>query len=301
MADAAEGALFAPTPPADAIPRILHQTYPTKDLPQELRHNVERLIRTNADWQHRLYDDTDITAFITEHYGVRVLRYYQRINPRYGAARADLFRYLLMYRIGGVYLDIKSRSVRPLDDALRPGDRYILSHWKNDPGSEREQWGRAKQLGDLPRGEFQQWHIICAPGHPFLKAVIEGVLRNIDTYRPWSHGTGQAGVLGITGPVAYTLAIQPLLPLHPHRLVDNESELFLEYSYMKDFLHHRLFAKHYTQLCEPVIAMTGAKAAATGAFLAARRAKHRLADLIRKQPQLAALGRKALRLARRAG
>lgn len=76
----------------------------------------------NPGWEHRLYDDADIEAFIRESYGDEILAYYHRIDRRYGAARADLFRYLLLYRLGGVYLDIKSTTVRPLDEVLRPDE-----------------------------------------------------------------------------------------------------------------------------------------------------------------------------------
>ena len=38
------------------------------------------------------------------------------------------FRYLLMYEIGGVYLDIKSTANKKLDDVLEENDAFILSH-----------------------------------------------------------------------------------------------------------------------------------------------------------------------------
>ena len=68
-----------------------------------------------------------------------------------------------------------------------------------------------------------------APGHPFLKAVIESVLTNIDSYRPWLDGTGKIGVLRVSGPIAYTLAIHPLLGSHSHRKLRTNTELNLSY------------------------------------------------------------------------
>ena len=50
--------------------------------------------------------------YIRREYGESILSCYLRIDPVYGAARADLFRYLLLYRTGGVYLDIKSAARR---------------------------------------------------------------------------------------------------------------------------------------------------------------------------------------------
>ena len=247
-----------------AIPRIIHQTYPDahRNLPSILEQNVRKITALNPGWEHRLYDDNDIAGFIESTYGTRVLDYYNRLNEKYGAARADLFRYLLMYRHGGVYLDIKASLDRPLDSVLLPQDVYLLSRWRNRKGEQFEGWGIHSRLRQIGRQEFQQWHIIAAPGHPYLKAVIETVLRNIDSYSPAWDDTGRNGVLGLTGPIAYTLAITPLLDRYPHRLVDSHDELGLVYSIFTSAIyeaHKSVFKYHYTELTEPVVKVSGAK------------------------------------------
>lgn len=239
------------------IPKIIHQTFQSKVLPAEFQANVDQLRALNPEWQYNLYDDADIEHFISQEYGSYVLNYYKRINPRYGAAKADLFRYLLLYRYGGVYLDIKSTCSRPIDEILQPGDRYLLAGWKNKPGEKHAGWGRPKELNAIARGELQQWHIVCVPGHPFLKAVINAVLTNIDRYNPWLHGTGGNGVLRLTGPIAYTLAIDPLMPHHPHRLAYSEDDFSLSYSALKNISHKPLFKAHYTTLTESIINLRG--------------------------------------------
>ena len=166
------------------IPRIIHQTYFSRNLPDELKENIERIKGMNPGWEYRYYDDSDIDDFIRTNYGQYVHELFSRINPKYGAARADLFRYLLMYKIGGVYLDIKSSTGRPLNDVLKPADRYLLSVWDNDAGGEHQGWGKHPELRHVSGGEFQQWHIVAAPGHPFLRVVIANVLRNIEIYNP---------------------------------------------------------------------------------------------------------------------
>src|SRR4051794_4030765 len=115
------------------IPRVIHQTYMSKNFPPELNANAENIKNMNPGWTHVIHDDADIKKFITETYGLEILGYFERIDPIYGAARADLFRYLLMYKYGGVYMDVKSTCTQPLDETLRPGDRFILSQWRNKP------------------------------------------------------------------------------------------------------------------------------------------------------------------------
>lgn len=116
------------------IPRIIHQTYPTLAMPEVLRANIDRLKALNPDWEHRFYDDAAIERFIAAEYGSAMLSLYRTINPAYGAARADLFRYLAVYRLGGVYLDIKSRFRGPIDGYIDRGDQFVVSQWSNGPG-----------------------------------------------------------------------------------------------------------------------------------------------------------------------
>jgi hypothetical protein len=240
-----------------AIPQIIHQTFPTRTLSAILEQNLASIKSLNPGWEHRLYDDADILEFIRSNYGPRVLAQYERINPKYGAARADLFRYLLMYRVGGVYFDIKSTARKPLNEILLPDDVYVLSYWR---GEQYKSWGDYRILRPFGGREFQQWHIIAAAGHPFLRAVIARVLYHIETYNPLVHGTGRLGVTWSTGPVAYTLAIAPLLLQYRHRIVGGQDELSFEYSVFgtADRAHKSVFRYHYADLNEPVVRLRGA-------------------------------------------
>lgn len=241
---------------SDRIPKILHQTYKTKDVPSEYLDNINQLKRQNPSWEFVLYDDADIVKFIKDYYGDVILDYYNRISPKYGAARADLFRYLLIYKKGGVYLDIKSSLEKPLDTIIYPDDQYILSHWGSSDGVKMERWNYHPELTQIGAREFQQWHIIAASGHPFIKRVIEYVLQNIDDYMPEIHGIGQVGTLRTTGPIAYTSAIYPILHLHHHRLVENHQELGLKYSIYDNPTRHR-DTSHYTEIKTSLINLKG--------------------------------------------
>jgi hypothetical protein len=228
------------------IPKIIHQTYGTRDLPKALQRNVADLQAANPGWDYRFYDDAAIEAFLVEHFGPGVHALYQRIDPRYGAARADLFRYLVIYKLGGVYLDIKSRFLRPIDNVLHGDEGFILSQWSNGPGQKYEGFGLKPEVARIPGGEFQQWHVIAAPGHPFLHAVLLAIFDGIERYVPWRHGTGKVGVIRLTGPIVYTLTIAPLVELHPHRRIANESVIGLDYSVVPGDTHKTLFKAHYT-------------------------------------------------------
>ena len=272
---------IAPVAPGSEIPRILHQTYQSRDLSTELQLRMSALIEGNPGWEHRFYDDRDIDEFIAREYGSEILLAYRRIDPEYGAARADLFRYLVMYKVGGVYIDIKSGAAKPLEQIVSPSDHFVLSKWRNAPGEPHAGFGIHSALAALSGGEFQQWYLAARPGHPFLKAVIERVLTNIDAYRPWRHGVGRYAVLAVTGPIAYTLAIQPLLALHPHRLEADERSVGFVYSNMLPSAHEMLFTRHYSRSRRPVVAMDRGQRLIFLAF----RVKRKLARWLRARRQ----------------
>lgn len=246
-------------PMGKSIPKIIHQTFYSTSLPDELTLNIGELKRLNPDWEYCFWDDSAIEKFIGDNYPISVLTSFNKIDSTYGAARADLFRYLLMYKCGGVYLDIKSCTDKPLNEVLKPDDRYLLSYWQNREGEEFQGWGKHPELGSFNRGEFQQWYIACAPGHPYLKSVIESVLRNISVYNPVYHGVGRHGVLRVTGPIAYTLAINKLLSTELHRLVENHLELGFKYSVYSNNTHRQIFRSHYTNLKISVVHLRGAR------------------------------------------
>ena len=272
-----------------SVPRIIHQTFSSKQLPRDLSKNVANLRALNSEWEYRFYDDAVIAEFVEARYGRKVLELYNRINPHYGAARADLFRYLLLYQFGGVYLDIKSITRRPLRLSVQEDDCYVLSHWSNRPHGPRAGYGMHPELG--AKGEFQQWHIIAAAGHPFLRRVIARVLRNIEEYVPYLDGVARRGILRVTGPVAYTLAINQILDRHPHRIVDLEGGLGLLYSlYPGDQQHYSLFTEHYTASTAPVISLTGARGAFDLPFALHRRAFAYCLQLVKRQRRKRTLG-----------
>jgi hypothetical protein len=240
------------------IPRILWQT--TRDRTQirpELAACIAKLQDTNPTWEHRLFDDARQLEFLQAVCSERFLRAYARIQPRYGAARADLFRYVAVYLHGGAYLDLKSGTTRPLETILRPDDRFILSQWDNGPDGMFPGVGTRKTLRDISGGEYEQWFVIAQPGHPFLAAVLERVLDNVDHYTPFRFGHGGKGVLEVMGPNAYTRAIHALRDHHPHRKICAWEE-GLRYTMFDDLkAHQALDGGHYMHSMLPPLTDAG--------------------------------------------
>ncbi len=241
--------------PAVPIPKTIHQILLDKrHIAPCIVDNIARLQAMNPGWRHVLHDDTSIQQFIGTHYGESVLATYNSINPLYGAARADVFRYLLMLQEGGVYLDVKSGCSQPMDSFIRPDDELLLARWNNQPGECFDGWGMHIDEG-VP-SELQSWHIVCRPGHPLLKAAVDAVLHNLRTYTMRAKGVGKFGVLRTTGPLAYTKAIEPLLGEHAHRFIDSHAAGLVYAALVLppgQSSHMGLFKQHYTRVKMPLV------------------------------------------------
>jgi len=235
------------------ISRIIHQTAPEfAALPGEIRDSIEQMRALNPGWEYRFYDHADALAYIGEHLGGDALRQCERVDPRFGVLISDLLRYVAIHREGGVYLDTKSTATRPLDDVLLPDDVYLLSQWRNRVGEKYQGWGIKDETARVPGGEFQQWHVIAAAGHPFLEQVIADTLRNMARYHPIGFGQGKPAVIRVSGPTLYTHTITLLVPFYRARIVDIES-LGINYTIYSDGNDHMRATGHYSKASGPIM------------------------------------------------
>lgn len=239
-----------------AIPKIIHQTYKSHELPPQICVIVDELKAKNLTWEYRFYTDDDIIHYIKTYFDERTLMAYQKINPVYGAGRADLFRYLVLYREGGVYLDIKSTCIYPLDDVIKDDDVFVTAHWQNDKGQIWENAGIYQCLTELglQYGEYQQWFIICEKNSPIMKHIIDYIINNILNYRAWHYGLksyGKRGVLFVTGPVAYSKAIWQVKDKYPLRVARYDKDLGFIYNALEQ--SHEKVLPHYSKFKQPIV------------------------------------------------
>ena len=91
---------------------------------------------------------------------------------------ADLFRYLVVYNEGGIYLDIKSTASKPLNEIIKEDDAYLISQWRNQLGYKFQGWGLHDELKNIAGGELQNWFIAAEKNHPFLLNAINQTIFN---------------------------------------------------------------------------------------------------------------------------
>ena len=162
------------------IPKKIYQTWFTKDLPYEVKCYLQQMLSLNPSYDHELYDDEDIFYFIKEHYGKDILSTYEKLAI--GAAKSDFWRYLVLYKNGGIYLDLDSCITNDLNLLIKDEDKAIISRERNPD-------------------TFVQWCLMFEKNRPVLEKTIEKCIYNIDN-------RVSENILYLTGPQVYSDAIR---------------------------------------------------------------------------------------------
>ena len=106
------------------LPKKLFQTHYDKSvIPQKVKDNIKQYA---SDYKYRLFDDEDAIRFLKEEYGQILVDTFNSIKG--GAHRADLLRYCILYRYGGVYADIKTEFIKPLNEIFTQDNTLYVSN-----------------------------------------------------------------------------------------------------------------------------------------------------------------------------
>lgn len=141
------------------IPNIIHQTWKTHSIPRRWASLVNKVQKLNPDWEYRLWTNADNDKYVRKEY--------PEFYPVFSGfsrdiMRADVIRYLIMYKMGGVYLDLDYEVLKPFDF----GDKKIILPLN-----------RSKSFGD-PEDELGNCIFASEPGHSFWLDVITDLEQN---------------------------------------------------------------------------------------------------------------------------
>ncbi len=106
---------------SNIIPKIIHQTYINiNKVPKKVFENIKKYA---PNYEYRFYDNDYCIYFIKKYFDYKIFDAYNKI--KLGAHKADLFRYCVLYIYGGIYLDIKTELIQPIENIFNKN--YIYS------------------------------------------------------------------------------------------------------------------------------------------------------------------------------
>lgn len=140
------------------IPRIIHQTWKTKETPTHFRGFAESWRNLHPSWDFVFWDDDDNEKFIAEHFPW-FIRFYRRYE--FDIQRVDAVRYFILLKYGGVYIDLDFECLKPID-ALLADEQCVLC-------LEPREHCRYHNLPYIISNAF----MATTPRHPFFNNIIK--------------------------------------------------------------------------------------------------------------------------------
>lgn len=190
------------------IPKIIHQTWKTKRLPPMFQKSQKSWKSMNPDWKYRFYSDRECMAFVQKHFP-QYMSLYQALCS--GVQRSDLFRYLVMYHYGGIYVDMDTTCLQPIDHWLDPlkntCDTLDCVIGKDFQNRDPEGSGFGSEIE-----EYLQWCLLSVPNHPLWIQVVEKIDDRLQE-RPCHENNefDEDYTLWLTGPGVMTDTIKAFL------------------------------------------------------------------------------------------
>jgi mannosyltransferase OCH1-like enzyme len=96
-----------------SIPKNIYLTWETSELdkmPPKMKESIELLKSVNNDCNVYIFDNDQCQNFIKKYFIKEVAEAYNSLIP--GAYKADLWRYCVLYKFGGIYQDIKYQPIQ---------------------------------------------------------------------------------------------------------------------------------------------------------------------------------------------
>ena len=150
------------------IPRIIHQTWDTYDIPRIAEPYVRSIVEQHADWQYWFWTEADIRCYMQTHHPE-----YMELFNSYPATifRTDVMRYFVLYDYGGFYTDLDVECLQPLD-AWTNVAYSLLSH----ETYEHTYFGHMRQQPNV-----MTTVLATKARHPYYKLLQENLQRYHDT------------------------------------------------------------------------------------------------------------------------
>lgn len=177
----------------NVIPLDIYETWHTKNLPPKMKECVDKIKYNNPEFTYNLYDENDCREFIKNNFENDVLEAFDGLIPL--SYKSDLWRFCILYKKGGIYLDIKYEPVndfkfidlvdkeyficeRPyMDEKISLDNELTLL---NQPDYYEKIYDKIdSNLWNNKNIGLYTALIICKPNNPVLLNCINKIVKNV--------------------------------------------------------------------------------------------------------------------------
>ncbi len=144
------------------IPNIIHQIWEgaSEPLPEFLKELGSTWKNNHPSWSYEFWDKDKMNSFVEDNYPDFLETY---LSYPYPVQRWDAIRYLILYKIGGLYVDFDYESIEPIDKYI-VGKKCVFSL---DPVEHNMIFNKSLIITNALMG--------IEPRHPFMKVIIDNL------------------------------------------------------------------------------------------------------------------------------
>lgn len=160
------------------IPKVIHTTWKTSEIPDKWKAADTACKQILSDYTHRLWTDDEMESFVKTEYP----DFYPTYKAyKYHIQRCDVFRLLVLYKYGGIYMDLDVVCKQRLDNLLN----YDLV------------LARSNNIKTV----FANLFFMASPNNPFIGYCIQQLPKHVQSY---SNSGKHFHVMYSTGPMFIT-------------------------------------------------------------------------------------------------
>jgi len=130
------------------IPKNIYRAWQTQTFHKKVEKRIKKTIRINKEYSHVIFTEPQRDDFVYANFEGSITEAYQQLNNV--VAKVDLWRYLIIYKHGGVYLDMDASIERPISTFISDDDQAVISAETNE-------------------NLFLQWALFYKKEHPIIK------------------------------------------------------------------------------------------------------------------------------------
>jgi len=193
-----DGARCAESP----IPRLVHQTWLTNRFGRTHAQGLTRFRDENPEMEFRLWDNAERDAFVAHEFGDHPISAVY-FGAQFGPMAADIWRYLVLIRLGGWYFDINKCVLSGLARLANLDCDLIVSYEQNSFTLTHP----APNGLTHPQNVVCNWGIGAAPKSPVLTRVIDDICNDAPVYKDKVWQKPKEAIIDFTGPRRLTRTI----------------------------------------------------------------------------------------------
>ena len=140
------------------ISKTIYQTWNTQNLPEKIEKLHSKMRKKNPEFEHIIFTDEQMNDYINSNADSDIRDAYWKMN--HIVAKADIWRYTILFNNGGVYLDIDSEITGSLGGLINDQDEAIITP-------------------EIHENLFIQWGLIFGKDHKILEKTLNYIIQDI--------------------------------------------------------------------------------------------------------------------------